>query len=162
MLSVRPSQRLGLLGLFFLLLASCASKATQDTAPPKTGPYVLLAGQRINVETVRTDLERRRGLGGRVALALGQGMLLLYNEPARRYFWMKDMHFAIDIVWIRGDRVVGIHHDVQPEPDGRIDDDLRHYNSPEPVDRVLETPAGFCRQLGVRKGDRLQYYLSEP
>jgi uncharacterized membrane protein (UPF0127 family) len=162
MLFMRPSQHLGFWGLSILLLASCASKATQDTAPPKTSPYVLLAGQRIGVETARTDLERRRGLGGRVALAPGQGMLFLYDEPAQRYFWMKDMRFAIDIVWILGDRVVGIHHDVRPEPDGRIDDDLRHYNSPEPVDRVLETPAGFCRQLGVSKGDRLQYCLSEP
>ena len=75
-------------------------------------------------------------------------MLFVYATPVGRHaFWMKDMHFDIDIVWIAGGRVAEIHHDVAHEPWERV------VRPEHPVDLVLEVTAGTARRLGWQAGD---------
>ena len=61
---------------------------------------VYLAGNPIEVEVVRSLRDRTKGLSGRLLLAPDSGMLFVFDKPDRHGFWMKDMHFPIDIIWI--------------------------------------------------------------
>ena len=36
----------------------------------------------------------------------GVGMLFVFNSPGQYSFWMKDMHFPLDMVWIDSDKIV--------------------------------------------------------
>ncbi len=147
---------LSALWLGFILLWPTKDIQTAVSGPgtgdPRVDGAIRLGNLSIDVEVARTAEERERGLAGRSSLPEDIGMLFLFDEPAPRFFWMRGMEFPIDIVWILGDRVVGVSESVLPEP-GVPEDQLRRYASPGPADAVLEVRAGWARERGVRSGD---------
>ena len=83
-------------------------------------------------------------------------MLFLFERPDRYSFWMKNVRFPIDIVWINERSViVGITERVEPEL-GVPDEDLRLYYAPVPVNRVLELKAGRARLLKAGIGSEIR------
>ncbi len=55
----------------------------------------------INIEIVKDEESRRLGLSGRPSIDDDSGMLFEFDdESAQHCFWMKDMLFSIDIVWL--------------------------------------------------------------
>jgi uncharacterized membrane protein (UPF0127 family) len=83
-------------------------------------------------------------------------MLFVFHDAVERTFWMKGVRFPIDIIWLRDNTIIGIAHDVQPEPDVS-DDELTRYRSPGPVNAVLEVVAGTAEILHIGKGDVMIY-----
>jgi len=98
----------------------------------------IKAGERIVlVEVSDTEALRTRGLSGRTSLGEGRGMLFVFDKNERYGFWMKEMRFPIDIVWIDGlKQVIGVEGSVSPESYPKI------YLPEAPVLYVLELPAG--------------------
>jgi uncharacterized membrane protein (UPF0127 family) len=74
-------------------------------------------------------------------------MLFPYDAPGLHGFWMPDMNFDIDILWMRAGRIVHLERDVS-----RGDPTTVH-RPREPADLVLEVPAGTAQRLGWRAGD---------
>jgi uncharacterized membrane protein (UPF0127 family) len=64
---------------------------------------------------------------------------------------MFDMHFDIDIVWIRDDRIVDVTPRARHDPPG----ELPIHRPREPANLVLEVPAGTAEKLGWKIGDRV-------
>ncbi len=126
----------------------------QRSLPTPTVEFVN--GTRVNVEIADTAAERVQGLSFHEPLLENEGMLFLFETKEIQGFWMKDMLFPIDIIWIDGDTVVGFQQDAPLE-------DPVHtiYYSPVPVDRVLEVQAGFVAQNGVQVGDVLDVELGD-
>jgi uncharacterized membrane protein (UPF0127 family) len=91
-------------------------------------------------------------LGQRDELEWGHGMLFLYEEPQFHRFWMKDMRFDIDILWIREGRIVDISHNVRHRPGSTGD----QASPRELADQVLELPAGYAAAQGLRPGHRVE------
>jgi uncharacterized protein len=129
------------------MLAGCGSSRS-DPAPVAT---VRVGGALVRAEVAGDAASRNRGLAGRPALRDGQGMLFVYGDRTPRAFWMKEMRFPIDIVWIDRGRVTGVERDV-PVPDSG----LPLYRSPGPAGRALEVPAGWAARHGVRPGARVR------
>ncbi len=103
----------------------------------------------FNVEIADNAIAQARGLSGRASLPEESGMLFIFSSPAKRGFWMPDMHFPLDMVWIKGDLVVGVTENVPPAGFG----EPQIYYPPEPVDRVLEINAGLSKKYGFKAGD---------
>lgn len=102
-----------------------------------------LAGHPIKAEVVNTAPNIAQGLGGRTGVLDGtDGMLFVFPEPQSAVFWMKEMEFPIDLFWLRDGLVVGVERNLMPPTPDTPDQELIRYSSPEPVDMVLETPAG--------------------
>ncbi|MGH0038029.1 MAG: DUF192 domain-containing protein [Myxococcota bacterium] len=112
---------------------------------------MTIRGESIDVEVARSRAEQTLGLGQRDDLAWDRGMLFVYERPGFYGFWMKDMRFDIDIVWIRDGRIVDIHHRVPHA----VEPPLPTYRPPEVVDQVLEVVAGGAQARGWRRGDRV-------
>jgi len=110
----------------------------------------------IILEIVRTPEERRRGLSGRDSLAQDQGMLFIFEKPVRASFWMKEMSFPLDFIWLRNNVVVGLTENVQPPELGTADSDLEIYQSEQLVDMALEVNAGWIAKNLIKSGMRLQ------
>ncbi len=108
--------------------------------------------QIIVAETVADEESRARGLSGRASIGTNEGMLFRFDKPDIYPFWMKNMQFPIDIVWIAGARIVGFEENVPPEP-GVPDGELKLYKPPEPVDKVLELAAGRVKLLRAEMND---------
>ncbi|MEX2016957.1 MAG: DUF192 domain-containing protein [Candidatus Pacearchaeota archaeon] len=67
------------------------------------------------IEIADSDEERALGLGGRESLDENKGMLFVFEEEVMPGFWMKDMKFPIDIIWIDSNReIIGIQENLQP------------------------------------------------
>jgi uncharacterized membrane protein (UPF0127 family) len=105
---------------------------------------------KVKVDIANTDRTRERGLSGREGLREGEGMLFLFPEASRYGFWMKEMRFPIDIVWIRKGEVVDFTTDVPPPSPGQTE--LPSYFPISAVDAVLEVQAGFAQRNGLRAG----------
>jgi uncharacterized membrane protein (UPF0127 family) len=131
----------GSLGLLFLLLASLVSIAT-----PQKKPKVTIGRVEFRVEIADEPSEWRRGLSDYETLKSGEGMLFIFPAPTPRTFWMKNMRFPIDIIWINRGVVVGYLEKLQPDS-GEV-----FYPSPGSVDQVLEIGAGEREHLGIDIG----------
>ncbi len=103
----------------------------------------------LNVEIADTAALRSVGLSGHAPLTDNEGMYFIFPVPAIYPFWMKGMNFPIDIVWIRGEKVVGIVENAAAPDSGS----LEIYSPPSLVDGVLEINAGLSDKLGFQVGD---------
>ena len=133
-----------------LLAAACTG---EPESPPSAYPTaeVTIGIHRVQVEVADSPERMSRGLSGRPRLAQGRGMLFPYARAERHGFWMYDMHFDIDILWIRGGRIVDVTRRAPHDPPG----ELPVYRPRDPADLVLEVPAGTAERLGWEIGDRV-------
>jgi len=98
--------------------------------------------KQFQVEIAQTVEDQTRGLSGRSALKPGEGMLFKIDPPAVTGFWMYKMSFPLDIIWIKGGRVVGTSLNL-PVPDSDTPADLLPvYYPPSEIDYALEVNAG--------------------
>lgn len=109
----------------------------------------------IKVEVAKTNEERSKGLSNRDSLDQNSGMLFVFDKSSKPTFWMKDTKIALDIIWIKDDKVISIDKDVKPEPNVK-DSDLKKYPAPSEVDYVLEVNAGFSDQYKITSGSTVQ------
>jgi len=110
----------------------------------------------VQVEVETTEASREQGLSGRTSLADGHGMLFVFDSPGNYGFWMKDMNFAIDMLFIDASgKIVTIAANASPKG--------YHQNPPQvfypatPVQYVLEVPAGFAAQNGITEGEQVTF-----
>ena len=82
-------------------------------------------------------------------------MLFVFNEAERYSFWMYEMRFCLDIIWIEGGQIVGAAESVCPEPD-LPSSELPAYTPPVPASYVLEVPAGWMKEHGFGPGTPVQ------
>jgi len=99
-----------------------------------------------------TEKEQEKGLGDRSSISNSDAMLFVFSEPSSRTFWMKDMLFPIDLLWLDSSgRVVGFENNMPPPTTSNLDE-LRSYPSPGAVSYVLEGNASLIEMSGVSKG----------
>jgi uncharacterized membrane protein (UPF0127 family) len=109
----------------------------------------------LNVEVAQTENERIKGLSGREKLAEGSGMLFVFPEKSIHQFWMKEMKFPIDMIFINSGNVVDLLKDVPPPVQNQKDKDLPVYSSKIQSDMVLEVPAGFINSQNIKPDDKV-------
>lgn len=120
----------------------------EGRVPLKVGSHTL------QVEVVRSPTAIEKGLGERDTLG-SDGMLFVLGQKRVATFWMKGMRFALDFVWIDGNKIVEITPNVLPQP-GVTDAQLTLYSSKVPVTHVLELNAGEVKKRGIRVGDAVE------
>ena len=115
---------------------------------------VQIRGAKIDAEIANSVQEQQRGLGGRLTLKNGEGMLFMFATPGQIGFWMKDMQFPIDIVWMYKGKIVDIAPEVPaPATPDMPESELPRYYPRLPADMVLEVPAGYALANGWKIGD---------
>ncbi len=113
--------------------------------------YVKIAGQEVRVDLALTTEEHNKGLSGRSGLKENEGMLFVFDKPDKYSFWMKDMKFLIDMIWLNEDlKVIYIKSNALPisyptsyGPD--VSEGFAKY--------VLEVSAGFADKNNLKVGD---------
>lgn len=101
----------------------------------------------FSVELAVTPKQQAKGLMNRTFLAENAGMLFLFNDEARRSFWMKDTLIPLDMLFIAKDgRIVHIHHMAQPLDEAFI-------TSEKPAFAVLELNGGISDVFDIQVGD---------
>ena len=126
--------------------------------PLPEGPLVHIGDTVYVVDLAVTPEERTQGLSGRPSMDADRGMLFVYDEDGARAFWMPDMHFPLDMVWIREDCVVaGVTADVPNPPLDTPRDQLEFYPSAGMVRFILELNAGQAADQGIEAGGPVEF-----
>jgi len=79
-------------------------------------------------------------------------MLFTFDTKGSYTFWMKDMNFDLDMLWIADGKIVQIDKNV-PHLEGTSATRV----SKIPVSAVLEINAGESDKSGVREGEAITF-----
>jgi uncharacterized protein len=116
----------------------------------RSGSEIFIGQTKVLVSIADTQPERERGLSGVPSLPQNAGKLFIFQAPESPGFWMKEMRFPIDIIWIAQDmKVVGINQNLAPETYPEV------FTPPQAIQYVLEVPAGFAQANEIKIGDIL-------
>jgi len=114
---------------------------------------VQIGEHAFEVEVVDTNEKRQLGLSDHTSLEPMHGMLFVFEESGKKIFWMKDMDFAIDIVWIdEQGNIIHTEHNVSPDTYPRT------FSADGDAMYVLELPANTMRNLGISDGEKVEFY----
>lgn len=148
----RSPARLGLAVILLLLggylLVSGIRNITDDKSV-----LVMPNGQRLSAEIPDDQTERQQGLSGRDNLAENGAMLFKFEQTSDSIcFWMKDMKFSIDMVWLdEFKKVVTVKTNVSPDtyPTSFCPD--------SPAQFVIEVPAGAAAGYKLEPGAQVRF-----
>jgi hypothetical protein len=113
---------------------------------------LIVGSRKISLEVVQSPIAMAKGLSGRSALPNDSGMLFVFPTPDIYPFWMKDMQFPIDIIWIL-DGVIVDSTTLQPP---KQNEDIPKHEPTALADQVLELNAGEAKKLGLAIGSRVE------
>jgi len=123
-----------------------------DISVPDMGDYLIINDNKLLIDIADTAEKRTRGLSGRPNLGENEGLFFIFEVPGRFSFWMKDMNFPIDIIWIDAEfKVVDITKNAVPESFPKT------FEPRTPVLYVLETIAGWADKNGIKMGDKVLF-----
>lgn len=155
------------------LMAACAVPTPSPTAtpvptatptvaasPPENPSLALLprgvvtlGAVAFNVWIAETQPTRVQGLSDQPSMPRDWGMWFDRELTGAASFWMKNMHFPLDMLWLdESFRVVHVTHNAEVPETGTPDAELPRYRPPVPVRYVLEVNAGLVRELGLQEG----------
>ena len=139
---------------FFVLAVFFLSRNTnpKKIIETKDIQYVEIGGQKIKVDLAITPQEQTRGLSGRVGLKDNEGMLFIFQKPGKNFFWMKEMNFPIDMIWLGDDfKVIYIKKNATPESYPEV------FGPTEDTKYVLEVLSGFSEKNNLKTGDLVKF-----
>jgi uncharacterized protein len=119
---------------------------------------VSVNGIEVVADVAATNEQRAKGLSVKDSLPEYEAMLFVFETAQEHSFWMKNMKFPIDIIWLDSDKaVVHIEHYLQP---CSLDVFCPSYKPNNNALYVLETAAGFAQKHDIVEGTRVEFQLS--
>lgn len=113
----------------------------------------------IYAQIANTEHKRSMGLSFTEKLGDNSGMVFIFDETGKKHFWMRDMYFDIDIIWLdESKHVLGFFENVSKDSYNKTKPELsKVYHSPENTKYVLEVNAGTIERLKIKTGDTLDF-----
>lgn len=144
----------GIFVLFLVVLFGVYYIFHQFTRRDQMTDILEVGNTKIIVELADNPLNRAKGLSGRENLCENCGMLFVFKEAKTQYFWMRDMKFPLDFVFIREGRVVEI---VENVPVTDLTGNISQIYSRQQADAVLELNAGFVQRNQIKISDFVSF-----
>ena len=117
---------------------------------------VIVNGKVFEVQVADTNYLLEKGLSGHVPLSDNQGMFFVFNKPDKYGFWMKDMKFSIDIIWIDSNfQIIHIEKSVKPDTYPKV------FYPSSSAQYVLEILAGQSDKVNLKIGDSVKFVKKE-
>lgn len=137
--------------LVLLMLSGCQSRIPVGDSSSASRLTLQIKDQTLSIEIADSDAERMQGLSGREPLPDNHAMLFVFPQPVRGSFWMKDMKFALDVIWVKDNRVVDIDENVPPPALTNNVPEIIYPNSE--YTHVIEIKGGWAEQHKIAIGD---------
>lgn len=116
---------------------------------------IVIGGQNLKVLVAKTPARLYEGCSNKDNLGRYDGMLFVFGEYSQHPMVMRNMRFALDMVWLDGTEIVDLAKNLQPEP-GKNNLELTPYVGRTKNNVVLELPAGFLDKYEIKIGDKIQ------
>lgn len=138
-----------------LLLASMRSGWNLESILSFNKPTAQIKNIKFNLIVAKSDKDKVLGLSNRKNLAANTGMLFVFDTKGFYPFWMKDMKFPIDIIYIDKDTIVDIISNASVPKDKNITS-LPVYKSKTAANYVLEINSGLSTKNKFKIGDKVK------
>lgn len=146
----RKNTILGLFGMVAVILVFFYISASIYSVYGNKIKKISLDGNIFRAEIVSSSEKMQKGLGKRKKICQKCAMLFQFSNSGKYSFWMKDMSFPLDIIWIMNGKVVFIKKNVSEKFSGVL--------SPQTeADQVLEINAGLADEIGIKIGDSMVF-----
>lgn len=143
---------------FFVVLGVFLFVSGKNSAVPEKSlshndiATITIGSTPLSVTLANTFEKRAKGLSGQKELPVDEGMLFAFPEDGIYGFWMKDMLFSLDIIWISAHgTVVYIEKSVAPSTYPTT------FTPTVPARYVLEVPAGFSEEHNIFVGSKVRF-----
>lgn len=150
-----------ILGLFALLLLIVGGillvqnyLKTNTFFPVTKKTSLTINNHVIKLTVARTPKEREIGLSETKSISNDEGMIFMFENPGYYSFWMKNMKFPIDIIYINDEEIVYIEKNAQIPT---REENPTIYTPTELADKVLEIQSGLSDKYNFKKGDKIKY-----
>lgn len=115
---------------------------------------ITIGKQTFKLNVAKDSKEKEIGLSEKKSLPEDYGMLFPFEKPGYYSFWMRNMQFPIDIIFINGKKIVKIYQNLQVPT--TKEESLPIYQSEEPADKVLEINSGLSQKYNFKEGDEVK------
>lgn len=113
---------------------------------------LTIANKSYQLEIANTPTKQQQGLSNRNSMDKDKGMLFEFQKPAAACFWMKDMNFPIDMIWLDSTKkVIKLQNNVVPATFPKT------FCPDQPASYVVELSSGQAQQANLKLGDLLQF-----
>lgn len=102
----------------------------------------------IDAQVARTPEQRQIGLMMRKDMPQQEGMIFIFEQPARQCFWMKNTLLPLTAAFVADDGRIVNMADMKPQSE-------EAHCSEEPVRYVLEMNKGWFTKKGIKSGSKL-------
>ncbi len=138
-------------GVLYMVSNNITNKSKQINHPQVT----VVQQEMIQIDFEKLELatkseERQRGFMFRDEICDKCGMLFVFPEESELTFWMPNVYFPLDLIFMdQSGVIVKIHENTTPN------NDQKKYFSEKPAQYALETKAGFVKSSGLKEGQRV-------
>lgn len=142
---------------FYILQNPQKKSAVNFITDKKCGEYVQkevdINNNIIKVLISDTDCKKTQGLSGVKSLKDSEGLLFVFDKAGNYGFWMKDMLFPIDILWIGDDfKIVGVEKSLSTSSYPNI------FGEKYKAMYILELSSGYSVKNNIKVGDPLVFH----
>lgn len=95
-----------------------------------------------------TEIEKQSGLSNK-EIKSSEGMIFTFDKSGFYRFWMKDMNYSLDFVYLDNDLVVDIKENISPSTYPNT------FTSIAPANKIIELKTGEIKKSNVKKGDKI-------
>lgn len=138
----------------FLSLWSIAQERflnESDGKKPEKAINLKLGDKTIKAVVAKTESEKSQGLSGKEKITDGDGMFFPFEKEGQYYFWMQNMNFPIDIIWLdKNYTIVDLTRNLKP------DSYPNSVTSQKPAQFILEINTGLIDKYQLKKGDKIE------
>lgn len=107
----------------------------------------------IKVKIANTKDLREYGLMSRQAIAIHSGMLFIYDENPSKNYWIKNIQFSLDLIFLDENQEIIKFIEKVPETTNRCES----FFVKEPYKYVLQINGGFLEQNEVDEDARIRW-----
>lgn len=117
-------------------------------------PTATIKGHEFKLYIAKDPKDYQIGLSKYNKLPQEYGMLFPFEKADYYSFWMKEMKFPIDIIYILDNQIITILKNV-PVP--KAPHELPIYKPVQPANKVLEVNAGISEKYNFKEKDEVKY-----
>ncbi|WNH11388.1 DUF192 domain-containing protein [Thalassobellus suaedae] len=148
-----------IISTLFILFTSCKDdkKVVKQTVITfkKEGELTIIKSDstkvNLDIEIADTDFDIQTGLMYRDSMKKNQGMLFIFNDFKERFFYMKNTHIPLDLIYIDDAyKIVSFQKNAKPFDESSLP-------SNTPAKYVLEINAGLIDAWALSVGDIINY-----
>lgn len=124
---------------------------------PKQITQSLNLGNKVTlqVEVADTEAEHIQGYSNHPPIGYREGLLFVFEKEGVYPFWMKEMLFDLDFIFINKEQVVYLLENIKAPVNNQ--GQIEYANSEAPFNQLLEVRAGFIAKYNIKVGEQISF-----